>query len=487
MGNTDEQTQVRIEDEKVDLELVEYGGDNGQNVVRKADYSGVSEKTDPREIKLVRKLDMIIIPTLWVMYFCNYMDRNAITNGKLNTLTQDLNLHGNQYNTAISILFCGYLIGQLPSNMILTRVKPSLYMAGFTVTWSVVSALMAIVKDYKGLLLTRFFLGFVEAPFYPGALYLLSIFYTKKEISLRIALFYTGNIAANAFCGLFAAAIFATLDGVHGLAGWRWLFIITGVVSFGIGLLSLVTLPNTPLTTWWLTEDERQLAHERIMRDTTEHAGTTSVWNGLKEAVKDYRMWLFCFNMNMQISAESFKNFFPSVIKTLGFNTTVTLALTCPPYVVACFVGAAMSWSSGKRNERTWHMIIGTFLDVVGFVMAAATTNIAVRYVGMVIFVSFSSAVNDICLGWAASTLGQTPEKKAVSMALINMLSNVSSVYTAYLWPSSDAPRYVIGMSSSAAFSVAVIAATWFTKVGLKRDNERIRRTAPETVVLYAY
>ncbi|KAK9385973.1 hypothetical protein V1515DRAFT_209940 [Lipomyces mesembrius] len=125
-------------------------------------------------------------------------------------------------------------------------------------------------------------------------------------------------------------------------------------------------------------------------------------------------------------------------------------------------------------------MIISTFLDVVGFVMAAATTN--VRYVGMVIFLSFSSGVNNICLGWAASTLGQTPEKKAISMALVNMLSNLSSVDTPYLWPSSDSPRYVTGMSS-----VAVILATWFTRAQLKWDNERIRQIAPETNVLYAY
>ncbi|KAK9359797.1 major facilitator superfamily domain-containing protein [Lipomyces starkeyi] len=463
MPTSDEPAGVRIENEKADLELIEYGED-GQ------------KKTDPSEIQLVRKLDRIIIPTLWVMYFCNFI----LTH-------QDLKLHGNQYNTAISILFCGYFIGQIPSNMILTRVRPSVYLAGFTIIWSLVSGLMAVVHDYKGLLLTRFFLGFVEAPFYPGALYLLSIFYTKKELSLRIALFYTGNIAANAFCGLIAAAVFATLDNVHGLAGWRWLFIITGVVSFGIGLLSLFALPDTPLTTWWLSEEERQLAHDRVKRDTTEHVGSTSICNGLQKAVKDYRTWLFCFNMNMQVSAESFKNFFPSVVQTLGFNTTVTLALTCPPYVVSGFAGTTLSWSSGKRNERTWHMIIGTFLDVVGFAMAASTTNIAVRYVGMVIFVSFSSGVNGICLGWAASTLGQTPEKKAISMALINMLSNISSVYTPYLWPSSDAPRYITGMSSSAAFSVAVILATWFTRVGLKRDNERIRQTAPETTVLYAY
>ncbi|KAK9469267.1 major facilitator superfamily domain-containing protein [Lipomyces arxii] len=469
--------------EKTELEQIEYGKEG--KAAR--DYSGVAAKTSPEEIALVRKLDWIIIPVLWVLYFCNFMDRNAITNGRLNTLVEDLSLKGSEYNTAISVLFAGYLFGQIPSNMILTRVRPSWYMAGFAMVWSVISGLMALVHDYKSLVAIRFVLGLVEAPFYPGALYLLSIFYTKKEIGLRIALFYTGNIMANAVCGLFAAAIFATLDGAYGIAGWRWLFIITGVVSFGCGFISLFFLPNTPMTTWWLNEDEKLLAHARVLRDTTEESGTVSMWRGLKQAVMDYRTWLFCFNMNMHVSGDSFKNFFPSVVRTLNFNTTVTLALTCPPFIVSMFGSAILSWSSGKRNERTWHIVIATVFVIAGFVMAAATTNVPVRYIGMVIFVSFSSGVNDITLGWAASTLGQTPEKKAVAMAMVNMLSNLASVYTPYLWPSSDAPKYVMGMSSCAGFSVMVILSTFAITWALKRDNQRIRQTAPETVVLYAY
>ncbi|KAK9468817.1 major facilitator superfamily domain-containing protein [Lipomyces arxii] len=482
--SVEDTTAPSLHQEKKDVEELEYD-DQGRAI--RQDYSGVAEKTDPKEIALVKKLDWFIIPTLWVLYFCNFMDRNAITNGKLNTIVEDLKLKGTQYNTGVSVLFAGYLFGQIPSNMILTRVRPSIYMSGFCTIWSIISGLMAVVHDYKGLVLTRFFLGVVEAPFYPGALYILSIFYTKKEIGLRIALFYTGNIAANAFSGLIAAAVFATLDGVHGIAGWRWLFVITGVVSFGCGVVSFFTLPNTPKTTWWLSEEEGNLAHERIVRDTTEHEGTTSTWNGLLQAAKDYRTWLFCFNMNMHVSGDSFKNFFPSVVQTLGYSTTVTLALTCPPNVISCFSSALISWSSGRRNERTWHITIATLFVIVGFVICAATTNVAARYVGMVIFVAFSSGVNDVMLGWAASTLGQTPEKKAVSMAMVNMLSNLASVYTPYLWPSSGSPRYVAGMSSSAAFSVMVIATAWVIKWCLKRDNVRIKQSAPETVVLYAY
>ena len=115
---------------------------------------------------------------------------------------------------------------QIPSNMLISsrKVRPSLYMCLCMMTWAVVSACTALAKNYTGLVVVRFFLGITEAPYYPGALYLLSIFYTRKEIATRLSILYSGNIIATSFSGLIAAATFSTLNNVHGLAGWRWLF-----------------------------------------------------------------------------------------------------------------------------------------------------------------------------------------------------------------------------------------------------------------------
>ena len=156
------------------------------------------------------------------MYFFNFLDRNAMVNGKLSSLTKDLNLKGTEYNTCVSILFVGYLCGQVPSNMILNRVRPSLYMAGFCMAWSIVSLLTYKAHDYKTMVICRFLLGITEAPFYPGALYMISMFYTRKEVATRMSIFYTGNMLASAFSGLIAAGVFAGLDGNRGLAGWQW-------------------------------------------------------------------------------------------------------------------------------------------------------------------------------------------------------------------------------------------------------------------------
>lgn len=110
---------------------------------------------------------------------------------------------------------------QLPSNMILTRVRPSLYMPFWVCVWSCISAATAGANSYSHLVIIRFFLGIAEAPFFPGAFYLLSCWYTRKELGLRTAVLYSGLVLATAFSGLIAAGIFSGLDGARGLAGWK--------------------------------------------------------------------------------------------------------------------------------------------------------------------------------------------------------------------------------------------------------------------------
>lgn len=179
-------------------------------------------------------------------------------------------------------------------------------------------------------------------------------------------------------------------------------------------------LPDRPLTTRWLNEEERQLAHNRLLRDKVDTSGNGSTWDGLKQAVSDPRVWVFCLAQNLHLSANGFKNFFPvrwstqdillsaetstqSVIKSLGFNQTITLVLTCPPYLVAGFFSIAVckysllsrlglplrsssALTSGKYNERTWHITGCKLFAILGFALAPATLNVGVRYAAMCIF-----------------------------------------------------------------------------------------------------
>ncbi|KAJ0376902.1 hypothetical protein COL26b_004958 [Colletotrichum chrysophilum] len=493
-NSTDPRPESHVEQPVADIEKQQvlhqehsHVVDDDKTVAPAVDYSGATAKTDPEEIKLVKKLDLWVMPTLWLMYWLNYLDRNAIALARLNGLEKQLGLSSVQYSTSVSILFVGYILGQIPSNMVLTRVRPSWYMGGFMMAWAVVSALTAVVHDYKGLVLTRFFLGVVEAPYYPGALYILSIFYTRKELATRISVLYSGNILATAFAGLIAAGVFNGMDGTAGLAAWRWLFILQGAVTFAIALVACFTLPDEPLTTRWLTPEQRQLAHARIARDTVGVRLQSSTWGGLKEAFADPKVWVFIYMQHMHLATNGFKNFFPTIVETLNFNTTITLVLTCPPYLIAGVLSIVWAWSSGKHNERTWHITISKAVALFGFVLACATMNTGARYFAMVVFTVGTYGVNSILLGWVGSTCGQTKEKKASALAIVNTSASISFIWTPYLWPTSDAPRYVIPMASSAAFCVACVVGAWLMKGMLVRENRKIRATDQEARLFYAY
>ncbi|KAI5917470.1 major facilitator superfamily transporter [Camillea tinctor] len=475
---TKERPASPVGDEKLRVTEEEEGGHRRFN----------SSRTDTAETALVRKLDWRIMPTLCVMYFLNYVDRNAIAQARLNNLEDDLNMSGYEFNTTVSILFVGYVLMQIPSNMLITRIRPGIYMSGWMFVWACVSACTALVNNYEGLVACRFLLGITEAPFYPGATYMLSIFYTRTEVAARIAMLYCAQILATGFSGLIAAGIFAGMDGLRGLSGWRWLFIVEGSITALVALLGLWLLPDTPTTTKWLTPEESELANARMERDKIGDAiGKASAWEGLKQACKDKRTWLFCLMQNFHLSACSFNSFFPTVVRTLGFNTTITLVMTCPPFIFAGAAGIFCGWSSGRLHERTLHITAGLVVAIIGFVLAASTMNTAARYIACFIFPVGAYSVNSVIIGWAATTLSQTVEKKAVVLAMTNVAGQIGYIYGAYLWPDYDEPRYRIGFGASAGFALLSICCAWVIRMWLIQENRKIRASTSEHVNLYEY
>lgn len=154
-------------------------------------------------------------------------DRNSISTARDNGLVRDLNLTDQQYQTALSILFVGYITFQIPSNLLMTRIgRPSLYIPTFVALWGIVSGCTAATRGYHSLLAVRICLGVVEAPFFPGALALLGYFYKKEEMATRTALLFSGSIISNAFSGLISAGILKGMQGKAGLTSWHWLFIL---------------------------------------------------------------------------------------------------------------------------------------------------------------------------------------------------------------------------------------------------------------------
>jgi hypothetical protein len=190
---------------------------------------------------------------------------------------------------------------------------------------------------------------------------------------------------------------------------------------------------------------------------------------------------------NLHISSVGFQNFLPTVIGTLGYSRTITLALTCPPYLLAGAIGLVIAWTSGHWNERTWHIILCKSLVLVGFIIPAVTNNFAARMFSIFLFVGFSFGINNIILSWASSILGQTNEKKAAAIAICNTLGNMSNVYTPYLWPASDSPHYLTAWIVSICFALGVILIAMPLKLTLKAQNKRMKRDNPEATNFYVY
>lgn len=259
------------------------------------------------------------------------------------------------------------------------------------------------------------------------------------------------------------------------------------MVTFAVAIAAAYLLPDFPLTTKWLTEEERTLADARIKRDTVGLTPDKGAKEGFKQAIRDPRLYLLCFMQNMHLSACSFNNFFPTVVGSLGYDRTITLALTCPPYLVSGFFGYAIGITSGKYNERTWHITGCMGAALIGFIISCVTLNTPARYISCFLFASGAYAVNSVILGWVSATLGQTTEKKAVSLSIVNVVANASYIYTAYLYPKSDGPKYLTAMGSNAGFAFATIASAWVFRLWLMKTNSKIRRSGDESKVFYAY
>ncbi|KAF3041150.1 hypothetical protein E8E12_008937 [Didymella heteroderae] len=436
------------------------------------------------EAKLRKKIDTRLLPMIILMYIMNYLDRNNIAAVRLAGLQDELNLSSVQYQTTVSILFVGYVGMQVPSNLFLNKTgKPALYLPTCMIIWGILSGLTGAVQNFAGLAACRFFLGFIEAAYFPGCLFYLSSWYTRKELGLRTAILYSGSLISGAFGGLITAGITGNMNGLHGLRAWRWVFILEGIITVIIAFTAYFILPNFPRTTKWLTEEERQLAVYRLQEDIGEDDWTSAeqqtFFHGLKLALLDMKTWVFTILLLSIVSSASVTNFFPTVVKTLGYDNIHTLLLTAPPYVLAVFTTFLNAWHADKTGERFWHIVLPLCVGVAAFILAACTHSTAPRYVAMMLMVPGVYTGYVVALAWISNSMPRPPAKRAAALAFINAVSNTSSIYASYMYPqpkNGAQPNLTVPLSVDCATAGLAIIMTVVMRIILGRLNKKLDR-----------
>ncbi|KAI0347085.1 MFS general substrate transporter [Trametopsis cervina] len=446
-----------------------------------AEFGG-AEARKKLERKLLWKIDLRM-SILILIYILNYVDRNNAGAARLRGFERDLHLQGQQFATLLSILYVGYILMQIPSNMLLNRwAKPSLQLPLCMVMWGAVSVLTGVTNNFVGALLTRFFCGFLEAAFFPGALFLLSKWYKRGELGQRTAILYCGNIISNAFGSLLASGILSGMDGKLGHAAWRWLFYIEGALTMFVAIIAIFVLPDFPATTKGLTDIERRLAMRRMEEDVgvgDESETEVGQVQGMWMAFKDWRMWAMALAMTSQVVSLSFNAYFPTLSATLGYNSTITLLLCAPPFAWTAIEAYLVSRHSDKTGERFWHIAIPFLVGIAGFVIALSTMNTAARYVSL--FMMAQCYAGFVCLyAWISNTFPRPPAKRAVAIAFTNAFSQLGNVAGSYVWPSMWGPTYRNSYAitvSCAGFSIALL---YYMKLDLEALNRKLDREEEE-------
>ncbi|GAM39527.1 hypothetical protein TCE0_034r11155 [Talaromyces pinophilus] len=394
--------------------------------------------TPEEEKALLRKIDLTLLPTIWVMYLMSYLDR---------------------------------------TNLALARSRPSIYLPSLMILWGTLTCVMAAIKDFSHLVVLRVIIGCVEAGFAPGVLFILSSWYKRTEQSKRFGVFISAAVLSGAFGGLIAAGIVAGLEGAHGIRGWRWLFIVEGVMTIGVAFISLWILPDYPATTRRFSEREKHVAVARLATENvtaaTEDTERLSNFEAIKAAVKEARTWTFVIGYMVIVGSSTLTYFYPTLIQGLfgDASTKKINLLTVPIYGVAFVATITTAYYSDK--VPAWRgFIIACWLtfSLICSIIVCTVYNFTARYVLLVLMAAGLWATNGGTLAYASSAFaGMQPQARGVALAIMNALGNLAQIYGSYLFPSKDSPKYIMGFSVISAMlavgvSVFLFMHFWFRR-----------------------
>ncbi|KAK5135549.1 hypothetical protein LTR08_005184 [Meristemomyces frigidus] len=448
------------------------------------------------EKRLLRKLDMHLLPGVCLLYLLSFLDRSNVANAKLDGLDTDLHMTGNQYLTGLTVFFIGYISLEVFWNLVLKRMGPKLWLPTITAVWGVVATLQGVVvynggsSGVAGFFVVRFMLGLTEGGLFPGVVFYLSMWYKRAERQYRIALFFSAaSMAGNdsgAFGGILAYGI-GYMKGLSGLSGWRWIFIIEGILTTILALGGYWYIADWPSKAKFVTNDERAFINARLKADSDATDNEAFTWANVASALKDPKVWLYnaCYH-TLSLPLYTLSLFLPSIIKALGYSASSAQLLTIPPYALATFLTVVYAVVSEHYKRRAPFIMVSSLTAIIGYCMLLSNTDPTKRpgvsYAGTFLAAAGIYPAVALTLSWPAINVsGQT--KRATANALQITIGNLGAVIGTQLYRANDGPRYIVGHSVALGYlfaNILVVSALWLV---LGRENNKRDEAAARGVV----
>ncbi|OAQ82588.1 high-affinity nicotinic acid transporter [Purpureocillium lilacinum] len=427
---------------------------------------------DAETCRILRKADWRVIPCLAAMYLVSFIDRSNIGNAKVAGMNKDL------HNIALTAFFIPYALLEIPCNVILKLTRPSIWMPSIMLAWGIVMTLTGIVKDFKGLVICRVFLGITESGFFPGATYLLTVWYRRYEVQTRMVVFYASVSLSGAFSGLLAYAI-QHMEGIAHLGGWSWIFILEGLATIVIAICMYIFLPDGPATAKFLTQEEKRFIITRLETETGSGEGRTTNSDKLTvrqvmEALKEWRIYVaVVIYWGNTVAVYAFSVTIPTVIRDLGYSAANAQLMTIPVYVCAMICAVVSAMLSDRYKQRSSFILGACVTAALGLLALIASPH--PNYPGLTygfLFLAasglYSVIVPAIC--WIANNLAPSG-KRAVGMAMLISGGNLGGIVGSNIFLEREAPHYWSGYGVCLAVVLAAIVSVLVLRWRYKKDN----------------
>nr|WP_314872388.1 MFS transporter [uncultured Pseudomonas sp.] len=336
---------------------------------------------------LYRRVTWRLIPFLCLCYLAAYLDRINVGFAKLQMLT-DLQFSSAAYGLGAGLFFVGYILFEVPSNLILQRVGAKLWIARIMITWGLLSACTLLVTSTTQFYLVRFLLGVAEAGFLPGVLFYLTQWYPSYRRGRIIALFMIGLPLSSVIGGPLSGWIMSSFDQLHGLRGWQWLFLLEAIPSVLLGVATLWILPNSFQQARWLSADDKaQLAADLAADDAEDTGGKQRFRDGFF----NLKVWMLGgIDFSILLSAYAMGFWMPTFIRDAGVSDTFHIGLLTAIPSLAALIGMLMIGASSDRHrERRWHIIVPF---IVGAIAMASSTLFSHNLLMTVLLFAIASA-----------------------------------------------------------------------------------------------